>query len=85
MNWLLRFFSPRAWQRYQFQQLQAQIAELTMQLQGFQFEMTQSLEHIATETQMRLDNLQATVEQLSPPLTTHVQVSDHGQEQKTTD
>lgn len=85
MNWLLRLFSPRAWQRHQFQQLQAQLTELMLQIQGYQFEMTQAIEHISTETQMRLDNLQATVEQLSSPLTTHVQVSDHGQEQKTTD
>lgn len=64
MNWLLRFFSSRAWQRHQFQQIQAQLNDLSMQIQGLQFEMTQSLQSISDETHMRLDKLQSTVEKL---------------------
>jgi hypothetical protein len=64
MTWLLRFFSPRAWQRHQFQQVQAQLNDLSMQIQGLQFEMTQSLQSISDETHMRLDKLQSTVEKM---------------------
>ena len=42
MIWLLRLISPRAWQRDQFQQLQYQISQLSVQIENLQYQLIQS-------------------------------------------
>jgi len=42
MAWLLRYFSPRAWQRYQFQQLEYQITQLSAQIDNSQYQLIES-------------------------------------------
>jgi len=42
MKWLLRLISPRAWQRDQFQQLQYQISQLSVQIENLQYQLIQS-------------------------------------------
>jgi chaperonin cofactor prefoldin len=42
MRWLLRLISPRAWQRDQFQQLQYQISQLSVQIENLQYQLIQS-------------------------------------------
>lgn len=65
MNWLLRFFSPRAWQRYQFQQIEYQLSQLSVQIQNLQFEIANLLQTYGEETDGRLDHLQSSIDQLN--------------------
>jgi hypothetical protein len=42
MRWLFRLISPRAWQRDQFQQIQYQIMQLSVQIENLQYQLMQS-------------------------------------------
>jgi len=46
MAWLLRYFSPRAWQRYQFQQLEYQITQLSAQIDNSQYQLIESVQRL---------------------------------------
>jgi TolA-binding protein len=54
MRWLLRLISPRAWQRDQFQQLQYQITQLSVQIENLQYQLMQSYQALETHIDEKL-------------------------------